>query len=541
MSEKCSKMSPLLGAHTRVCTLEGQDAVASTSARSWDVLQRLPKFKESAPNMYKACCPAHDDRHPSLSIRISDDGHVLLNCHAGCTAKAIVEAVDLTLADLFQPRSREGRQGAYPQKSRATVQPPYKPDEVPPRDGCTLMQYANFKLLPLAFLRDHGLADVRNYRGAPALCIPYFDSDGQTLLTTQYRLALHKPDNGADTRFKFKSGSKPCTYWQWRLPVACARGYITLVEGASDCHSLWYHGEPALGIPGASSWNDERDAPLLDDIAVIYVVIETDIGGTAVLKWLASSRIRERVRLVRLGEHKDPSGLHLACKADPEQFAAAWEAARASATPCTELEQEEKAHHAAKVWTQCSVIAHQTDILDEAVKTLTASGVVGGANVIKLLYLAVTSRLLPRPISMVVKGPSSAGKSFLTERVLEFFPPSAFYALSAMSERALAYSEEPLQHRMLVIYEAAGLRGDFATYLLRSLLSEGRVRYETVMKTIDGLKPCLIEPSDPTGLLVTTTAIQLHPENETRMLSLIVTDTPDQTRAYCGRKRGRRM
>ena len=51
-----------------------------------------------------------------------------------------------------------------------------------------------------------------------------------------------------------------------------------------------------------------------------------------------------------------------------------------------------------------------------------------------------------------------------------------------MSDRALAYSDEPLRHRHLVIYEAAGMAGDFATYLIRTLLSEGRLRYETSRK-----------------------------------------------------------
>jgi DNA-binding transcriptional ArsR family regulator len=117
------------------------------------------------------------------------------------------------------------------------------------------------------------------------------------------------------------------------------------------------------------------------------------------------------------------------------------------------------------------------------------------------------------------------------ERVLSFVPESAYYALTAMSERTLAYSEEPIKHRFLVIYEAAGMSGEFATYLMRSLLSEGRVRYETVEKTSEGIKPRLIEREGPTGLIVTTTAVKLHPENETRLLSLTVTDTQDQTRA----------
>jgi hypothetical protein len=143
----------------------------------------------------------------------------------------------------------------------------------------------------------------------------------------------------------------------------------------------------------------------------------------------------------------------------------------------------------------------------------------------------MTSRWLGRPVSVVLKGPSSGGKSYLVERVLSFFPESAYYALTAMSDRTLAYSEEPIKYRFLVIYEAAGMSGEFVTYLIRSLLSEGCVRYETVEKTSEGIKPHLIEREGPTGLIVTTTAVKLHPENETRLLSLTVTDTQEQTRA----------
>jgi hypothetical protein len=88
-----------------------------------------------------------------------------------------------------------------------------------------------------------------------------------------------------------------------------------------------------------------------------------------------------------------------------------------------------------------------------------------------------------------------------------------------------------LKHRFLVLFEAAGMNGEFATYLIRSLLSEGRLVYEVVEKTSDGIKPRRIEKEGPTGLLVTTTAVRLHPENETRLLSLTVTDTAEQTRA----------
>ena len=119
------------------------------------------------------------------------------------------------------------------------------------------------------------------------------------------------------------------------------------------------------------------------------------------------------------------------------------------------------------------MLAREGRILDRFAEMLERSGVAGESRVLKFLYLALTSRLLKKPVSVAVKGPSSGGKSYLTERVLRFFPESAYHALTAMSERTLAYSEEPIRHRFLVIYEAEGMASDFATYLMRSLLSEG--------------------------------------------------------------------
>lgn len=174
-------------------------------------------------------------------------------------------------------------------------------------------------------------------------------------------------------------------------------------------------------------------------------------------------------------------------------------------------------------------LAREPRILDRFAADLQCAGVVGERKLGNLVYLSLTSRL-DRPISVGVKGPSAGGKSYTIDEVLSFFPQSAFYVLSSMSERALAYSEEPLAHRILVIYEAAGLNGDLASYLVRSLLSEGCVRYETVEKTKEGMKARLIYRPGPTGLIVTTTAISLHPENETRLLSVTVDDTAEQTR-----------
>jgi CHC2 zinc finger len=465
---------------------------------------------------YFACCPAHEDRTPSLSIAEGEDGRVLLKCHGGCTNADILAALHLEARDLFADESNRGGGSAFPPHSRATAQP---------RLGCTLAQYAQAKGLPLDFLRGLGLSDM-TYLGAPAIRVPYLAADGTTT-AVRFRTALSKAAGG-DQRFAWKSGDKPSLYGLQRLVEARAVGWLVLVEGESDTHTLWLHGFPALGLPGASTWRSEW-AELLEGVERIYVVIEPDQGGRAMRDWLATSPIRERVRLIVMTEVvKDPSALYLS---DSEHFAECFWALTASAVPWTETEQAESKQAADSAWMLCQGLAEKRSILDEFATSISERGVAGEARVAKLIYLALTSRLLDRPCSVAVKGPSGGGKSYLAEVTCTYFPESAIYALSGMSERALAYSKEPLAHRVLVLYEAVGMQNDFVSYLIRSLLSEGRIRYETVVKTKNGMEPLLIEREGPTGLLVTTTAVNLHPENETRLLSIPVTDSREQTAA----------
>ncbi|AGZ36942.1 MULTISPECIES: virulence-associated protein E [unclassified Pseudomonas] len=74
------------------------------------VLNRLDKVKSAGADKWKACCPAHDDKHPSLAISETSEGVVLLKCWAGCTTKEIVSAIGLELRDLF-PGEKQPRRG----------------------------------------------------------------------------------------------------------------------------------------------------------------------------------------------------------------------------------------------------------------------------------------------------------------------------------------------------------------------------------------------------------------------------------------------
>jgi hypothetical protein len=58
---------------------------------------------------YMVRCPAHDDKTPSLGVTEGTDGRVLLNCHANCTAEAIVDALGLTMRDLMPDTVQDQR------------------------------------------------------------------------------------------------------------------------------------------------------------------------------------------------------------------------------------------------------------------------------------------------------------------------------------------------------------------------------------------------------------------------------------------------
>lgn len=72
---------------------------------------------------WKARCPAHDDRTPSLGIWVGDNGALIIRCfskQAGCTLPAILHAAGLTMSDLFPPDHAH----AGPHRGHTAVRPP---------------------------------------------------------------------------------------------------------------------------------------------------------------------------------------------------------------------------------------------------------------------------------------------------------------------------------------------------------------------------------------------------------------------------------
>lgn len=469
-----------------------------------------------------ARCPAHDDKRPSLSVNAGDDSRILLKCRAGCDTERVVSAVGLTMRDLFPQRQStgSGQSGSTVTKNQVEHS-----NTLTNSAGLTLALYAEAKGLSVEFLHNLGLSDTF-YIGRPAVRIPYYDAD-RAEVAVRFRLELVKSELG-DNRFRWKAGAKPCLYGLWRLEQARAVGHVTLVEGESDTHTLWSAKFPAIGIPGATSWREEW-ADHFDGIEPINIVIEPDRGGDAVRRWLERSRIRDRVRLVRLCEHKDPSALYLD---NPAGFYERWKALVDAAEPWVEIAQAEKRREADEAYLTARDLLNDPSLLDRIGKAMRARGYAGDLTPPKLAYVAITSRLLERPLNLAFVAPSAAGKNRAVDAASELFPPEAIYVERAGSARALVYADESFEHRTVIVAEADSIPEDGpAASAVRSLAADNLLAYDVVEKNAKtgAFKTRRIEKPGPTGL-VTTSTRSLGEQMGTRVLEITLCDDADQTR-----------
>lgn len=449
----------------------------------------LEKFKLTDGNEFTALCPFHDDNNPSFSGN-AENG--LWMCHA-CDAKG----------NIFQFKERLNL------SNDCTIA----------RLDCTLENLAKTKKLNIDKLKSYGWQD-RMQNNKPMIIIPYSDEEGNEV-ARRYRTSIK-----GKNKFRWRKGDKAYPYGLSHLKQFKDSEYLILVEGESDAVTLWYHGYPGLGLPGAKTYK-EGYSSYLEQFQIIYVLKEPDRGGESFIKSFEASTIRDKVFVVTLSGANDVSELH--CN-EPDSFKKKFDESLKHSTKLTDIIEKRECLDRDEYYEQAKEIIHCKDIVEKLSKEISDTGYVGDLNPIKVIFLALTSRLLDKPISLIIKGQSSSGKSYSVEVVLKFFPQEAYYDISSMSEKALIYSKEPIKHRFIIIYESVGLGKEFATYIMRTLLSEHRIKYDTVVPTPIGPEPKSIIKEGPAGFVTTTTADKIYHDNETRLLSVEIEDTPEQTK-----------
>lgn len=166
-----------------------------------EFLGKLAYAKE-ASGQWMGRCPAHEDKTPSLSVKEGQDGAILVKCHGGCATEAVVAALGLELADLFQPREKA-------EKKEIVATYDYRG-----LDGEVRFQAVRFR--PKGFRQ-------------------------------------RKPDGKGDWEWSVK-GVELCVY-KW--PELQGKPAIMICEGEKDVEAAWALGLPATCNPmGAGKWRD---------------------------------------------------------------------------------------------------------------------------------------------------------------------------------------------------------------------------------------------------------------------------------------------
>jgi hypothetical protein len=177
-------------------------------------------------------------------------------------------------------------------------------------------------------------------------------------------------------------------------------------------------------------------------------------------------------------------------------------------------------------------------LLDRVLCDFEKCGAVGEETNKKVSYLAAVSRLLPKPLAIVVQSSSSAGKSSLMEAVLDFMPEEQREQYSAMTGQALFYmGQKDLKHKILAVAEEEG--ASRAAYALKLLQSEGVLKIASTGKDPVSGKHVTHEYTveGPVMLFLTTTAHDVDEELLNRCIVLTVNEDREQTRAIHRKQR----
>lgn len=180
---------------------------------------------------------------------------------------------------------------------------------------------------------------------------------------------------------------------------------------------------------------------------------------------------------------------------------------------------------------EAMTLAKDPMLLERLDDILGRLGLVGEHRNRIIVYLALVSRVLMDPVSVMMRGESAAGKSYLVKTVLSLMPAEAYEELTEATAKSFYYlPDDCLRHRFVVICEQPG--SEAADYTIRVLQSEGKIVIQTTVKdprtgNFKTQKKTLL---GPVGFITTTTRATINFENDTRLLPLYVDETEQQTK-----------
>jgi predicted P-loop ATPase len=268
---------------------------------------------------FNTCCPVHDDRDPSLTISEGDEGQALFFCHSsGCPGNQ-KEATE------FMKEIRKYFRGDSV-NIRKTVK--RTTSELLP---LTIEELAEEKGLTVDYLKKIGVyQSVWRENNQQVTCVNalYFlengDIGGKKLVRMNQEIKREGREKQTTKAIRRLGSDDLIPYGLNKLNQAREIGHLLIVEGESDCWTLWQHDDfPSIGLPGSGQAKLLK-AEYVDGINSIYAIDEKGSAGRGFIRGIQNQlqKIRWKGHLYILSmpdECKDPNDLHLKLK-DKNQF-----------------------------------------------------------------------------------------------------------------------------------------------------------------------------------------------------------------------------
>lgn len=179
-------------------------------------------------------------------------------------------------------------------------------------------------------------------------------------------------------------------------------------------------------------------------------------------------------------------------------------------------------------------IIESPDVLALVRGAIEATGYAGDPGPVVLTYVAITSRLQEKPINAHIVAQAASGKNFVVNTALLFIPEEAVLKMTASSPKALIHSDYDLSHKTIILAECDSLlqlEGNAAS-LVRSIVEDARTDFDVAERNPETGRSITrrVSKEGPTGL-ITTGVRDLEFQLGTRMLTVHLSDSQEQTRA----------
>lgn len=236
-----------------------------------EFLTHLDGVKKTGPTQYMACCPVksahkHGDRAPSLSVGKGNNGSIVFYCQGGCSQESVLQALGLSMKDLFPDGDRPRQE--------------YRPRPTSREDkGRIVAQYD--------YTDENGQLLARKTRWETAV-------DGKRKKTFTWS---HPEGQG------FRSGRNGMAV-PYRLPELVKAETVFLCEGEKDVDNLTAQGLAATCSPdGAgtgSKWRDTYTPYFVGK--TVYILQDNDDVGKQFAQYEAQklSPVAQEVKVLDL-------------------------------------------------------------------------------------------------------------------------------------------------------------------------------------------------------------------------------------------------